>query len=50
MSEPTNQDRARWAEYALVVPTDETLGSDHPDMMQRDDLRCAISCLNSDPR
>jgi hypothetical protein len=48
MSEPTNQDRARWASTALAVFTEETFSGDHPDTMHRDDLECAISDLIAD--
>jgi len=48
MSEPTNQDRARWAKDALARFTAETFGGDHPDTMHRDDLECAIGDLIAD--
>lgn len=48
MSEPTNQERARWARDALAVFTEETFGGDHPDAMHRDDLECAIGDLICD--
>jgi hypothetical protein len=48
MSEPTNQDHARWARDALAVFTAETFGGEHPDTMNRDDLECAIGDLIAD--
>jgi len=48
MSEPTNQDRARWASNALAVFTAETCSGDHPGTMDRDDLECAICDLICD--
>jgi hypothetical protein len=48
MSEPTNNDRARWARDALAVFTAETFSGDHPDAMHRDDLECAITDLICD--
>ncbi len=48
MSEPTNQERARWAKDALAVFTAETFSGDHPDTMHRDDLECAIGDLICD--
>ncbi len=48
MSEPTNQERARWARDALAVFTAETFSGDHPDTMHRDDLECAIGDLICD--
>lgn len=48
MSEPTNQDRARWARNALTVFTAETFSGDHPDTMDRDDLECALADLICD--
>jgi hypothetical protein len=48
MSEPTNQVRARWAKDALAVFTAETFSDDHPNMMHRDDLACAIGDLVCD--
>ncbi len=48
VSEPTNQDRARWARHALAVFTAETFSGDHPDTMHRDDLECAIGDLICD--
>ncbi len=48
MSEPTNQQRARWARDALALFTGATYSGDHPDTMHRDDLKCAISDLIAD--
>ena len=48
MSEPTNQERARWARAALAVFTDRTYSGDHPDTMDRDDLESAIGDLMCD--
>ncbi len=48
VSEPTNQQRARWASDALAVFTDATFSGDHPDTMHRDDLECAIGDLIAD--
>ncbi len=47
-SEPTNRDRALWANNALAVFTDETFTGDHPDTMERDDLECALGDLICD--
>lgn len=44
-TEPTNRDRARWAQHALAVFTAETYSGDHPDTMHRGDLETAISDL-----
>jgi hypothetical protein len=48
MTNPTNQDRARWARDALAVFTAETFSGDHPDTMHRADLECAIGDLICD--
>jgi hypothetical protein len=48
MSEPTNQDRARWAKDALTVFTCQTFSGDYPDTMDRDDLESAIADLICD--
>ena len=47
-NEPTNDDRASWAKEALAVFTGRTFGGDHPDIMERDDLECAIGDLVAD--
>jgi len=47
-SEPTNQQRARWARAALAVFTAETFSGDDPDTMDRDDLESAIGDLICD--
>jgi len=46
--ELTNANRAQWAKDALAVFTARTLGGDHPDTMQRDDLECVIGDLICD--
>lgn len=47
-NEPTNADRAAWAEEALAVFTARTFSGDHPADMDRDDLECAITDLIAD--
>ena len=47
-NEPTNADRAKWAESALEVFTDQTYSGDHPATMNRDDLETAIGDLICD--
>lgn len=46
--EPTNAQRAEWANAALTVFTEETCGGNHPDSMPRGDLEDAISDLICD--
>ena len=46
--EPTNADRAQWAQDALAVFTARTFSGDHPDSMDRGDLECAIGDLICD--
>jgi hypothetical protein len=48
MSEPSNEDRARWANNALRVFVGTTFNGDNPDTMDRDDLECAIADLICD--
>ena len=46
--EPTNAQRANWAQNALAVFTTATFCGDHPDTMDRGDLRSAIGDLICD--
>jgi hypothetical protein len=48
MSEPSNEERARWANNALRVFVGTTFNGDNPDTMNRDDLECAIADLICD--
>ncbi len=47
-NEPTNTDRAAWAQEALAVFTARTFSGDHPDTMDRGDLESAIGDLITD--
>ena len=47
-NEPTNTDRAAWAQEALAVFTARTFSGDHPDTMDRGDLQSAIGDLITD--
>jgi hypothetical protein len=47
-NEPTNADRASWAKQALAIFTEHTFSGDHPDSMDRGDLRDAIGDLICD--
>lgn len=46
--EPTNADRAAWAKQALAVFTGLTYGGEHPDTMDGDDRRFAVTDLIAD--
>jgi hypothetical protein len=48
LTNPTNADRAAWAKEALAIFTMRTFSGDHPDSMERIDLKCAVADLISD--
>ncbi|CAN5142181.1 hypothetical protein BH10PLA2_BH10PLA2_34800 [soil metagenome] len=48
MSEPSNQDRARWANNALRVFAATTWNGENSDTMHGEDLECAIADLVCD--
>ena len=48
LNEPTNMQRAQWAENALSVFTEQTYGGDRPDTMHPGDLEDAVTDLICD--